>query len=418
MSSEPPSSADGGGSSSQSLLSTTSSQAKPFVVRNGRTYLADPSLPYPLPIDLPEQHRQSLRSLLLLQLFGGPICSPAFANKPPTRVLEVCCGPAFWSSMCNQFYARQGHRGISFTGIDIAPIGLGSHTAEQGRSSQQGPDQEKDSMNWRFVQHDIRRLPWPFEDEEFDFVMIKDVSLTVRSDMYQLLFAECIRLLQPGGTVEVWDSDHAIRLLRPHLPSAPASLSPEQADDYDSAMRAGAYVLTPNTPFSAPLNTYIVDYNAWLTKALDSRSLPASQCALVGALFLQEADSITSVSSRRLVVPLSEMRWEREGVGGVVTKDGKTYIETKGMPKAKGMTHETEQGIKTITPAQSALRRTALLTVVQLIQSLEPILREESGKSQDEWDGWSGKMMNDLMKDNGTFWGECLEVGAWWAQKR
>ncbi|CAK7223226.1 hypothetical protein SBRCBS47491_005136 [Sporothrix bragantina] len=244
------------------------------------------------------------------------------------------------------------------------------------------------------------------------------VSLTVRSDMYQLVFAECIRLLQPGGTLEVWDSDHAIRLLRPHLPTAPPSLSPDEEDDYDSAMSAGAYVLTPNTPFSAPLNTYIVDYNAWLVKALESRSLPSAQCALVGALFFQEAESLTNVSSRRLVVPLSEMRWEREGVGGVVTKDGKTYIETKGMPKANGKTREVEQGKKTITPAQSALRRTALLTVVQLIQSLEPILREVSGKSQDEWDGWSGKMMNDLMKDNGTFWGECLEVGAWWAQKR
>ncbi|CAK7237621.1 hypothetical protein SEUCBS140593_010039, partial [Sporothrix eucalyptigena] len=419
LSSEPPSSADGGGSSSQSLLSTASNHAKPFVARNGRTYLADPSLPYPLPVDLAELHRQSLRSLLLFQLFGGPVCSPSFATKPPTRVLEVGCGSAFWSSMCNQYYTRQGHRGISFTGIDIAPVGMGSRGAgAKSRSSQSGSDKEKDIMNWRFVQHDIRRLPWPLEAEGFDLVMIKDVSLTVRSDMYQLIFAECIRLLQPGGTLEVWDSDHAIRLLRPHLPTAPPTLSPDEEDDYDSAMSAGAYVLTPNTPLSAPLNTYIVDYNAWLVKALESRSLPFAHCALVGALFLQEAESLTNVSSRRLAVPLSEMRWEREGVGGVVTKDGKTYIETKGMPKTKGKGREAEQGKKTITPAQSALRRTALLTVVQLIQSLEPILREVSGKSQDEWDGWSGKMMNDLMKENGTFWGECLEVGAWWAQKR
>jgi len=46
------------------------------------------------------------------------------------------------------------------------------------------------------------------------------------------------------------------------------------------------------------------------------------------------------------------------------------------------------------------------------------VLREVSGKSQDEWDGWLGKMMNDLVKDNGTSWGECLEVGAWWARKK
>ncbi|CAK7265569.1 hypothetical protein SEPCBS57363_001649 [Sporothrix epigloea] len=418
LSSEPPSSADGGDSSSQSLLSTASNQETPFVVRNGRTYLADPSLPYPLPVDLAELHRQSLRSLLLFQLFGGPICSPAFANKPPMRILEVGCGSAFWSTMCNQYYTNQGHHGISFTGIDIAPIGVGARGAGKGRPSQPGFDKEENSMKWRFVQHDIRRLPWPFEAGEFDLIMIKDVSLTVRSDKYQLVFAECIRILETGGTLEVWDSDHAIRLLRPHVPTLPASLSPEEEEDYENAVSAGAYVLTPNTPFSAPLNTYIVDYNTWLAKALESRSLPSAHCALVGALFLQEADSLKTVSSRRLVVPLSEMRWEREGVGGVVTKDGKAYIETKGMPKAKGKMGDVEQGKKTITHAQSALRRTALLTFVQLIQSLEPMLREVSGKSQEEWDGWSGKMMNDLMKDNGTFWGECLEVGAWWAQKR
>ncbi|KAL1910551.1 hypothetical protein Sste5344_003447 [Sporothrix stenoceras] len=88
-------------------------------------------------------------------------------------------------------------------------------------------------MNWRFAQHDVRRMPWPFEAEEFDLIMIKDVSLAMRSDTYQLVFDECIRLLQPGGTLEVWDSDHAIRLLRPHLPSAPAALSAEEEDDYE-----------------------------------------------------------------------------------------------------------------------------------------------------------------------------------------
>lgn len=81
ISSEPPSSADGNSALSQQR------QHKPFVVRNGRTYLSDPTLPYPLPVDLTEIHRQSLRTLLLFQLFSGPVCSPTFANKPPARVL-------------------------------------------------------------------------------------------------------------------------------------------------------------------------------------------------------------------------------------------------------------------------------------------------------------------------------------------
>ncbi len=425
LSSEPPSSAGGGGSSSQSLLSTASSHGRPFMMRNGRTYLADQTSSYPLPVDLAEQHRQSLRSLLMFQLFGGPVCSPAFADRPPTRVLEVGCGAAFWSIMCNQYYTGQGHRGISFSGMDIAPFGLGANAAansrRRGSSAASHPSHGSDrntTMNWRFVQHDMRRLPWPFADEEFDLIMVKDMSLTTRFDTFQLVIDECIRLLRPGGTIEVWDADHTVRLLRPHVPTMPTSLSADEEDTYNSAVGAGAYVLTPKTPLSAPLNTYIVEYNTWLTKALESRMLPPAPCALLGPVFLQEAESLTNASSRRLAVPLSEMRWEREGVGGIVTKDGKSYIETKGRADAKGKSRDAEHGKKSITPAQSALRRTALLTVVQMIQNLEPILREVSGKNQDEWDGWSGKMMNDLLKLNGTFWGECLEVGAWWAQKR
>ncbi|EFX00467.1 sam-binding motif containing protein [Grosmannia clavigera kw1407] len=384
MSSETPSSA-GGVASSQSLLPT--SYAKPFVMRNGRTYLSNPSLSYPLPVDLAELHRQSLRTLVLFQLFGGPVCSPALANKPPTRVLEVGCGSGFWSTMCNEYYSRQGHRGISFSGMDIAPVGLGaSSAAGKSRSSymssssrgtsgsadgKPAPSKSEDHMNWRFVQHDMRRMPWPFPNEEFDFIMVKDLSLAMRIDMYQLVIDECIRLLQPGGTLELWDSDHTIRMLRPHVPETSPTPSGEE-DSHDAAISAGAYIMTPHTPLSAPLNNYLL----------------------------------------RLAVPLSELKWEREGVGGVVTKDGKIYVETKG--KAR----DAHPNRKTITAAQSALRRTALLTVVQMIQSLEPILREVSGKSQDEWDGWSGKMVNELMKENGTAWGECLEIGAWWAQKR
>src|SRR5690606_20308685 len=75
---------------------------RPFVARNGRAYLNDPTLVYPLPVDLAELHRQSLRTLLFIQVFGAPVCSPAFATRPPTKVLEVGCGSGFWSMMCHQ----------------------------------------------------------------------------------------------------------------------------------------------------------------------------------------------------------------------------------------------------------------------------------------------------------------------------
>ncbi|KAK4211040.1 hypothetical protein QBC37DRAFT_321083 [Rhypophila decipiens] len=437
LSSEQPSSAE-----------LAAQQNRPFVVRNGRTYIADPTLPYPLPVDLEELHRQSLRTLLLMQLFGRPICSPEFANKPPARVLEVGCGAGFWSTMCYKYYEKQGqHTNISFTGIDIAPIAPGANvsgnTSASGSgsannrpspssSTTSGDDRPEKDMKWRFVQHDLRKLPWPFQDGEFDLVMVKDMSLATVTLMQQTIMDEYLRILSPGGTIEIWDSDHTLRMLRPHVPEPSASstsaaagtaTSTDNEDSEDSssdedeqrqAASLGAYLMTANTPLSGPLNNFLVEYNGWISRALEKHSLSPVPCTLVGPCLLQEAEILTGVGNRRLAVPLSEVRWEREGVGGVVTKDGKSYIETKGRKSGK-------EGItpgKGLEPGAAALRRTALLTVVQMIQSLEHLLREESGKSQDEWDGWMGKMMNDLVKENGTSWGECLEVGAWWARKR
>ncbi|KAI0491184.1 hypothetical protein F4859DRAFT_501203 [Xylaria cf. heliscus] len=366
--------------------------SRAFVVRNGRTYINDPSLPYPLPVDLPELHRQSLRTLLMFQLFGGPILSSVFASRPPTRVLDVGCGAGFWSMMCHRYFAQHGHSSISFTGLDIVPLG------GAGANANAKPDKE---MRWQFVQHDIRQLPWPFADGEFDLVMY-------------------LRVLKPGGVLEYWETDSIIRMLRPHAPKSTGAdihdddTSSDGGDDEDNAERMGAYVMTNNTPISQPLNPYLVEYNGWSSKALEARGLSAAPCTSIGPSLLQEAESLTDVHSKRLAVPLSEIRWEREGVGGVVTKDGKSYIDSQ---KGKFKDQDWKTG-STVTPAQSALRRTALETTVSFILALEPLLREVSLKSQEEWDTWAGKMTNDLLREGGTSWGECLEVGVWTSRKR
>ncbi|UNI17933.1 hypothetical protein JDV02_004240 [Purpureocillium takamizusanense] len=369
---------------------------RPLVLRNGRTYIHN--IPYPLPSDLTELHRQSLRTLLLIQLFGAPVCSPALIKKPPQRVLEVGCGSGFWSMMCHRYFKGRGHGNISFTGIDIAPL-----APEAGK-----PDPD---MKWRFVGWDLRQLPWPLHDGEFDLVMVKDMSLATTNKVNQAFIDEYLRLLRPGGTLEIWESDHLIRMLRPHVPGS-AQGGGADADEQEAAASLGAYVMSANTPLSAPLNAFLVEYNNWLSRALENLDLNAVPCTLIGPVLLQESETLADVRSRRLAVPLSEVRWEREGVDVVVTRNG----QEEGKGKGVSAQQRTEQ--RALTAGQHALRKTALLTVVQQVQALEPILREVSGKSQDEWDVWLGKMMGDLLSDGGASWGECLEVGAWWAKKR
>ncbi|KLU85247.1 SAM binding domain-containing protein containing protein [Magnaporthiopsis poae ATCC 64411] len=467
-----------------------------FVVRNGRTYLADPTLDYPLPVDLPELHRCSMKTLMLFQLFGGPIVSPLFQDRPPARILDLACGSGFWSMMCHRYWSRKGHPNIHFTGVDIAPIpgasGWGvddpapSGSSASSMSDGTGPaaslrPPDKD-MKWRFVQHDIRRFPWPFKAGEFDFVMMQSTSTVAPFHMSQSFTTEILRVLRPGGTIEIWESDFIIRMLRPHVPAVSAAVpggwssaaaaaaattasnagpdsdgnEDDEDDDDDNddasnngssdskhepserrkeASRNGAYVVTANTPMSSPLNNFLVEYNAWVTKGLAACQLTPVPCTTINYNLLQE-DQLTSVGSRRLAVPLSEVKWEREGVGGVVTKgDGKSYVSTVAKAGKGGEEGGGGEGSSSISgsvgagsgsnskgrglsPNQAALRRTALETVVQLIQSLEPLLREASGKSQDEWDAWQGKMQNNLLLENGTSWGECLEVGAWYARKK
>ncbi|KAH8196892.1 hypothetical protein TruAng_008947 [Truncatella angustata] len=421
----PPSSHEGSSHISVGNISNTSGLLKtkisvgpkPLIICNGRTYIHDDQLPYPLPVDLAELHRQSLRTLLLFQLFGGPIISTAFAAKPPQRILEVGCGSGFWSMMCHRYFAQHGHHGISFTGIDIVPL------CGTGPDPNSKPDKE---MNWRFIQHDMRRAPWPFPDGEFDLVMVKDMACAAPGQFSQVFMDEYLRILRPGGVLEIWETDMSMRMLRPHVPATPATPvaaapsvakdSESESEEEDDATRLGVYVVSANTPLSAPLNQFLVEYNGWLSKALDAQYLSAVPCTMMGPMLLQE-DGLIEVRSKRLAVPLSEIRWEREGVGGVVTKDGKSYIESM---KGKGKAHDTKagKGGKTLTAAQAAIRRTALETSVGLVQALEPMLREVSGKSQDEWDGWTGKMMNDLLRDGGTSWGECLEIGAWSARRK
>lgn len=403
---------DAAASSSQNMTSTDGSSlrenllsSKPFVLRNGRSYLNDTSLKYPLPADLTELHRQSMRTLLLIQVFGAPVCSPVFNKRPPQRVLEIGCGSGFWSMMCYRYFKARGHGNISFTGIDIAPLAPTTPSSSGGGAAKPDPD-----MKWNFISHDLRQMPWPLPNGEFDLVMVKDMSLATTNLQNQDFIDEYLRLIRPGGVLEIWESDHLIRMLRPHVPEA--GLTGEDAEEQETATRLGAYVMNPNTPLSAPLNPYLIEYNQWLSRALETRDLTAVPCTLIGPGLLQESELLTDVRSRRLAIPLSEVRWEKEGVGGFVTKDSGSSHRSK--EKTPAPTIEA----KPMSAGQEALRKTALLTVVQQVQALEPILREVAGKSQDEWDTWLGKMMADLVSESGTSWGECLEVGAWCATKR
>lgn len=345
----------------------------PLIRHGARTYFRDPENLYPLPCDLPEIHRQTLRTLLLLRIFGSPFCTPYSPESPPKRVLEIACGSGLWSNLCHDFFARRGHSDISFTGIDIVSI---------------APDLRKKGVNWQFKRHDLRKPRLPFPDGYFDFVFIKDAGMCPSSPAQQASgLSEPLRVLKSGGILEVWDSDWVFRSLLPK----PAPARKPESKEQDIADTTATYTFSSATPFTSAQNRFLKDYNSWVEEAFDRRKLTPLPCATIALSFNAEVDVLEKVDSRRIAIPLGELRWEREG---------------------QNKTH------KALTDDQITIRRTAVLTVIEMIEGMEPMLMEASGKSRSEWDRWWTALTTDLLQKGGCSSGECLEVSAWWGRKR
>lgn len=377
-------------STAQSIKEDAGAVANPFVLRHGRRYLRD--VPYPLPCDLPELQRQNLHTLLVTQIFGRPLAGIPNPKNPPKKVLEVGCGSGYWSSLCHQYLSGLGYEDVSFTGLDIVPLAA---------------DLRRQGIDWRFVQHDLRKVPLPFNDGEFDIVVMKDLSMVIPlGTLSQKLLDEAIRITKSGGTLEIMETDHIIRSILPHPPPPPG----KNPQEYACAVSTGTFLISPITPFAEVHNKYLQDSNVWIQEALDKRKLSPTPCARISQMLLQETETLYDVENRRVAIPLGELRWEREAGSGHSSK-------RRGSEAAKG---KKNVGVveSTLNEEQAALRYTALLDVIQMIESLEPLLKEVSGKNQEEWQRWWGWMMTNLLEQKGASGGEALELGSWTAKRR
>jgi len=284
-----------------------------------------------------------------------------------------------------------GYDHVAFTGIDIVHV---------------AGDLRKQDIDWRFVQHDIRKVPLPFDDEEFDIVVMKDLSMAVQlGSASQRVLDEAIRILRSGGTLEIWETDHIIRSILPHPPPPPGRNPQELA----CADLTGTFLISPSTPFTEAHNRFLADSNVWIQEALDKRKLSPTPCARISEMLLRETETLRDVGNRRVAIPLGELRWEREAAAE------RQPSARRGSEVGRGKKGGMDCG--TLTEDQAALRHTALLVVIQEIESLEPLLKEVSGKNQEEWQRWWGSMMSNLLEQKGASSGECLEIGVWWCHK-
>lgn len=341
--------------------------------------------PYPLPIDTMEVNRQQLFFQSVLHVLGRkPYCSPhlnlaetQFIDRP-RQVLDVACGSGTWSHMCNDYFNKQNIWFNTFHGIDLYNL---------------SPALDKLGVDFRFVEHDIRsQTPLPFPDNHFDFIFLKNVSLITPINCTFL--EKYIALLRPGGTIEVWDTDYKFRTLTPNPSPAPGLYS----EAYEQADKTKTYTVFSGTPWEETENPTLKQYNAWVEKAFDKRGLLATPCATMSDVFIAESDLLEKMGNRRVAIPLGITEWER--------KAAVQEPENPFDPNTAAW----------FTKSQYSVRKAFLDATIHMIGALEPLLKDAAGKEMENWDAWLASMTNDLQ--TGKYEPPCVEIGAWWAQKR
>lgn len=332
---------------------------------HGRRYFND--MRYMFPADLKEIQRQNLRLMLEATVLGGPLNCPIDYAHPPTKILDIGCSNGYWVSVCHDFFCYLGLPAPSFTGIDLA---------------RDAPNLRRFGIDWTYVQHDLQYPPLPFKDEEFDIIVASDMASTMSmEDWWAKVMIEILRILKPGGILELRGMDHTVR--RISQPNEPIAV--EYDENASIAKALGGFLIRPDSEFKECQNKWLENFNTWVSEVLVKRDTFANPVRA-----LSEWDRFPGYQEReikRVAIPLSPcLTWEK--ISGDLPNE-----------------------------EQQAVRSTALEVLIGLVEALEPILSTLSGKNAEEWKSWWNAMVVDLVHDNGCAGGECIEVGTWWARK-
>ncbi|KDQ56028.1 hypothetical protein JAAARDRAFT_180238 [Jaapia argillacea MUCL 33604] len=173
---------DDGDSDASSTLSTIADEDFPafFMERDGRLFHSHGQrLPYPLPVDTPEQLRQRDEHQVLRCFFGenflGPVpqvLAPLDGRKK--RVVDLGTGTGVWV-----LDMAAGFPHAKFMGCDIVPIA----TRHPPRNVQFEIQDLTEGLRW--------------DNNSIDFVHARSICLAVKD--YPAMLREVSRILRPGG---------------------------------------------------------------------------------------------------------------------------------------------------------------------------------------------------------------------------
>ncbi|KAJ3046689.1 hypothetical protein HK097_000631 [Rhizophlyctis rosea] len=141
---------------------------------------------YVLPNDDEEMERLHMQHYIVRLLFGGNYSAPVTKRleAPGAKALDLGCGSGIWA-----FETATDFPQAEVTGFDISPV-------------QPGTVKRK---NANFIVGDLTYLPLPFEDENFDFVYMRFLITGLRKEFWPVLIKEIIRIVKPGGYIELME---------------------------------------------------------------------------------------------------------------------------------------------------------------------------------------------------------------------
>ncbi|ORX78001.1 S-adenosyl-L-methionine-dependent methyltransferase, partial [Basidiobolus meristosporus CBS 931.73] len=140
-------------------------------------------VPYVLPNNIAELSRLNIQHYIFRYVRKGNYGAPI--SKDVKRILDVGCGTGIWAKDMSLLFPD-----TMFDGIDVNG----------------GIDPENDFPNFTFTQGDILK-GLPYKDNTFDFVYQRLLVAGMPATAWPKLCAELIRVVKPGGWIEIIDTD-------------------------------------------------------------------------------------------------------------------------------------------------------------------------------------------------------------------
>ncbi|KAL5485825.1 hypothetical protein ACEPAI_6867 [Sanghuangporus weigelae] len=146
-------------------------------------------VPYPMHSRNNHLSFDAINHILFADIVGG--MSLQKLEAPPKRVLDLGCGSGTWIIAAANAWPE-----TTFVGFDV-------HTRQPNLSLLKRSDlaQRIEWVHGNFLEF------LPFADAEFDFVRAQSIGLGVPEDEWQNVIDEIVRVLKPGGSLEIIEED-------------------------------------------------------------------------------------------------------------------------------------------------------------------------------------------------------------------